>query len=164
MMKALLLTLAIFTTTLFSNELINTKAPLFFSKNINSPKKEFVKLQSEIEKGNGVVLAFFASWCAPCKKELPFLESLQTESGVAVIAISLDDRWSETEKKMVADMGFTAPVLHDKYKMISKQYKYEGKLPYTIYIDKSGLIKATSSEYSQSLQNQIKAKVISLTK
>lgn len=159
---ALIFLLLLLTSVVSAENLINTTAPNFFSKNLNSPQKEFVKLDDEIAKENGVIIAFFASWCSPCKKELPFLQSLTKELGVSLIAISVDDKWGDNENKMVVDMNFTAPVLHDKYKIISKQYDYSGQLPYSIYINKNGVIKHISSQYSPEMNNEIREKIKNL--
>ena len=141
----------------FSQTLQGTEAPLFFAKNLNSPDKKFVQLKSEFDKGNGVVLSFFASWCAPCQQELPFLEKLHEEKGVSLMVVSVDDKFTEKEVALMAKIGVNSPVFHDTYKIISKQYGFTGALPYTVYIDSKGIIQEIKTGFSYEDTTEIRA-------
>jgi thiol-disulfide isomerase/thioredoxin len=83
------------------------------------------------------VINFWATWCAPCAKELPALEKLSREMGdqVAVVAISVDSDW-EPVKKFFA-RGTALPVLLDRDKAVAKRFGTE-KFPETFLIDSSG--------------------------
>jgi thiol-disulfide isomerase/thioredoxin len=69
-------------------------------------------------EGNVVVLNFWASWCAPCKEEMPLLQQLAADArtrgdSVQVVGIGLKRDYDENARKFVADLGITFPVGRD---------------------------------------------------
>jgi cytochrome c biogenesis protein CcmG/thiol:disulfide interchange protein DsbE len=93
-------------------------------------------------RGKVVVLDFFASWCEPCKKELPELEKLHRElspSGVLFIGINLD-REQANAVEMVKRFGLTFKVLLDPEGKVAELYD-PPKMPSTYVIDKAGVLR-----------------------
>ena len=92
-------------------------------------------------KGKPVMINFFASWCLPCREEMPVIEKIVQEygpRGVVFLGVAVDD----TEKKMqdfVARYGVTFPVGLDKTSEIQKAFGLYG-IPTTYFIDKQGVI------------------------
>lgn len=161
MIKSLLFIVTFF-SLIFSDELIGTQAPKFFSRNLNSPHKEFVKLQDKVNGGNGVAISFFATWCIHCREELQFLQSTTDSLGVSLLVVSVDDQWDSTGIQLIDSLGITVPLLHDTYKIISKQFGYTGELPYTVYIDTKGVIRAITTGFSKKETENIKSILLSL--
>ena len=62
--------------SLAAEPMIGTEAPTFFAHTIEG--KPFF-LSKEIEKEQPIVLSFFATWCIPCRQELPVVDTLATE-------------------------------------------------------------------------------------
>lgn len=97
-------------------------------------------------KGKPVLINFFASWCLPCREEMPVLEKMGQEysqKGVIFLGIAIDD----TEAKMkdfVARYGVTFPVGLDKTATIQKSFGIYG-IPTTYFIDKQGVINYSHS-------------------
>ena len=97
-------------------------------------------------KGKPVLINFFASWCLPCREEMPVLEKMGQEysqKGVIFLGIAIDD----TEAKMndfVARYGVTFPVGLDKTSTIQKSFGLYG-IPTTYFIDKQGVINYSHS-------------------
>lgn len=92
-------------------------------------------------KGKPVVINFFASWCLPCREEMPVLEKIVQEyepKGVVFLGIAVDD----TEVKMkefINNYGVTFQVGLDKTTAIQKSFGLYG-IPTTYFIDKKGII------------------------
>ena len=96
-------------------------------------------------KGRVVLLNLWATWCVPCRKEMPALDRLQRQLGSAefeVVAVNLDTRDPERPKKFLADIGvaglawYADPTLASM-KGLQKLGLVTG-LPTTILIDRQG--------------------------
>ncbi len=94
-------------------------------------------------KGKPVVLNFWASWCGPCKEELPLFESTWKEykdKDVIFLGVDvMDDR--NAAEKYISDEGITYTNLHDPSGEVSNQYGVVA-LPATFFIDREGRIVA----------------------
>jgi peroxiredoxin len=95
-------------------------------------------------EGRWVVLTFFATWCGPCRMEMPTLEKLHRASNdnPAVITISVDDTLDPVEP-YVRRGGFTFPVLWDARGEAARAYKATS-IPMTVLIDPLGRIAGIS--------------------
>jgi peroxiredoxin len=91
-------------------------------------------------RGNVVVLNFWATWCKPCKEEMPALENLHKRlggKGLAVVAIS-DYEPKEKVLKFLKKFPYTFKILTDEKGKTSEAYK-AFHLPTTFVIDKEGM-------------------------
>lgn len=100
-------------------------------------------------QGKPVVLNFWASWCPPCKSEMPGFENLFKEYGndVQFIMVNLTDGGRETKDsamKYVNDMGYTFPVYFDTDMSAALAYNAVS-IPITYLIDTNGNIVAYAS-------------------
>ena len=92
-------------------------------------------------KGKPVLINFFASWCLPCREEMPAIEKIVQEyqpKGVVFLGISTDDTEANA-KDFVKKYGITFPVGVDKTTSIQKSYGLYG-IPTTYFIDKQGIV------------------------
>lgn len=94
-------------------------------------------------KGQAVILHFWASWCSPCKEELPALEKIHREfkdSGLTVLAVSIEDNADLTKMTgLAASLGATFPVYAIRRNADAERYWSLG-VPITYFINKNGSI------------------------
>lgn len=91
-------------------------------------------------RGRVVVLNFWATWCGPCREELPALEALHRElaaEGVAVVAVSLDKGSEGSVARFAEERGLTFDVLHDPGGQTEERYGVRF-YPTTLVIDRHG--------------------------
>ena len=96
-------------------------------------------------KGHPVVVNFWATWCGPCKLEMPWFQEFSQKyqpQGLVVLGLSQDDGASRDDIATAAKkVGVSYPVLlHDDADHVSKIYGGVDYLPETFYIDKSGKV------------------------
>ena len=92
-------------------------------------------------KGKPVILNFWASWCAPCREEMPFLEDFwktNKDSDVVLLGINVMDDREEAEETL-KEFGITYLNLYDPEGDIKEKYNLLA-LPVTYFIDKEGSI------------------------
>ena len=118
------------------------------SRPVNLPFKDRSgkKVQLSDHRGKVVVLNFWATWCLPCRAEMPLFVAAEKEyapRGVVVIAVSLDDR--QTRDKIpafVEEFNMTFPVWQGGSTMDLQDLKLGEALPATAFLDQSGRIVA----------------------
>jgi peroxiredoxin len=95
-------------------------------------------------KGKVVFLNFWATWCPPCKEEMPSMERLYrrySDRGFAIVAVSIDSGGAPPVAAFVKRFGLTFPVGLDSKMTVANQYTVRA-LPSTFLIDRSGTIAA----------------------
>ena len=94
--------------------------------------------------GQAVLLNFWATWCGPCKVEMPWFVELQKEygpQGLQIVGVAMDDASKEDIEKFVKEMGVNYPILVGK-ESVGDQYGGVNVLPTTFFIDRDGKIVA----------------------
>lgn len=112
-------------------------APDFTLKDL---KGKSVQLSSF--KGKVVVVDFWATWCEPCKIEMPWLVDLQKKygpQGVQVLGVAMDDADDRTIGEFARKMGVNYPVLRGTEALADLYGGLDG-LPATFFVDRSGKI------------------------
>jgi peroxiredoxin len=95
-------------------------------------------------KGKVVLLDFWATWCSPCKVEIPWFMDMQRKSkdrGLEVLGVAMDDEGWEVVKPFVAKMGVNYRILAGN-DATAQAYGGVDALPTTFLIDRTGKIAA----------------------
>ena len=115
-------------------------APNFSLKDVNG---QVVKLSDY--KGKVVLLNFWATWCGPCKIEIPWFKEFETSyknQGFAVLGVAMDDDGWEAVKPYLADKAVNYRVVVGN-EQVSMLYGDVESLPTTFVIDREGRIAST---------------------
>ena len=131
-------------------------APDFTLEDANGRKVTLSEL-----KGQVVLLNFWATWCGPCKIEMPWFVEFQRkykDRGFSVVAVSLDEEGWDVVRPYTEEMQFNFPVVVGNDEMASK-FGEMYALPTTLIIDKKGQIVATHtglinrSDYEEEIES-----------
>jgi thiol-disulfide isomerase/thioredoxin len=93
-------------------------------------------------RGKAVLLNFWATWCSPCKIEMPWFIELQKQygsQGLQIVGVAMDDSSKEDIAKFASDMGVNYPVLLGK-EAVGEAYGGVPALPETFFIGRDGKI------------------------
>jgi thiol-disulfide isomerase/thioredoxin len=116
---------------------VGTPAPDFSLSNLEGKE---VKLSQF--KGKVVLLNFWASWCVPCRSEMPTIELLHREyKDKGLVVLGIDDEESQKQAAFLQKFGFSFASLVESRKQASNLYRIGG-IPTTVLIDQLGRIKA----------------------
>lgn len=127
-----------------------------------------VKTDTLSNNGKPFIIDFFATWCKPCNRELTAInevyEDWQKETGVKVIAISIDQvQNSYKVKPLVDNHGWPYEVLLDPNGEFKRALGVQ-MIPYTLIIDGKGNIAYKHNGYSDGAEDELIEKVRELIK
>lgn len=114
-------------------------------------------------RGHPVLVNLWASWCPPCRAEMPelikFFDDHQADGLVLLAVNSADD--ANSARQFISDQKMPFPVLYDPKGTAERLFNTDG-LPSTFLIDKAGVLRfAWTGEISQSILNQQVAPLLS---
>jgi thiol-disulfide isomerase/thioredoxin len=107
---------------------------------LNSLDGSSVKLSGL--RGKAVLLNFWATWCSPCKVEMPWFVELQREygpQGFQIVGVAMDDASTDDIAKFAKDMGVNYPILLGK-EAVALSYGGVNVLPTTFFLDRNGKV------------------------
>ena len=124
----------------FAGSKIGSNAPRFFLTDINNTK---ISLNQFEEKGY-VLIDFWASWCAPCRQDFPFLKEMYSkykDKGLNIISLSRDENSEAWRKAIIKDSIelWTHASIKENNSDVEKKY-FVNAIPVKILINKEGII------------------------
>jgi peroxiredoxin len=118
---------------------VGNRAPDFTLQNLDGQNVTLSSFRGKI-----VMINFWATWCGPCKDELPYIQAVSTEwssKGVVVLAVAVKtNEQFDTVQQFISQNSYTFPVLFDSQGVADNLYG-ASTLPTTFFIDAEGIIK-----------------------
>lgn len=114
-------------------------------------------------RGDVVMINFWATWCGPCRQEMPLLNELYVRYervGFNLLGVNIDDD-SRRAMQMIEELGVTFPVLFDARKEVSKLYNVEA-MPVTVLVDREGIVRYVHLGYKPGYEDKYLDQVRSL--
>lgn len=105
-------------------------------------------------RGQVVVLNFWASWCGPCRKEMPILEQVHKQykaKGMTLVGVNVEPEAADA-LKFLKSMPVSFPILFDRDSTVSKQYQVQG-MPNTVILDRAGKVRYVHRGYQPGVEN-----------
>lgn len=134
---------------LASGLLILGLAPAAFAVSLQESAPDFTlksldggNLRLDEYRGQVVLINFWASWCGPCRQEMPLLDRLHQryeDTGFAVLGVNVEGEVAPA-REIVDKTNVSFPVLIDEGQLVSELYKLEA-MPSTVVVDRDGRIR-----------------------
>ena len=122
---------------------VNDKAPDFTLKNLQG-----TNLRLDEYRGKVVLINFWASWCGPCRQEMPLLDRIHqrySDAGFAVLGVNVEGTLAPA-KETAERTHVTFPVLIDENQKVSGLYDLQS-MPSTLVVDRDGVVRYVHHGY-----------------
>jgi peroxiredoxin len=122
---------------------VNDAAPDFTLKNL-----EGANLRLNEYRGQVVLINFWASWCGPCRQEMPLLDRIHqrySDAGFAVLGVNVEGTLAPAQET-ASKTGVTFPVLVDENQRVSELYDLES-MPSSVVVDRDGVVRYVHRGY-----------------
>ena len=136
-------------------DLIDQPAPDFALRSLDGQN---VRLSEQL--GEVVILNFWATWCGPCRQEMPLLAEIYSKyrlAGLVLLSINIDDDREEATE-MARTLKVSYPVLYDAHKEVARAYE-PSTMPVTILIDRAGAVRYISEGYKPGYERRYTEKL-----
>jgi peroxiredoxin len=138
----------------------NAQAPDFTLRQLSGPNLRLAE-----QRGRVVLVNFWATWCGPCRVELPHLSRLHDKyrgSGFTLLGVNIDED-PAVARALVGKMGLTFPVLLDSEKKVVGAYDLNA-MPATVLIDRDGRVRHLHRGYKEGVEALYEQQVRALLK
>jgi peroxiredoxin len=128
---------ALAASAIAASRLIGQPAPDFA---LRSMEGENLRLSEHL--GEVVVINFWATWCGPCRQEMPLLDDLYAKyklAGMTLLSVNIDES-SERAAEMAHTLKVSYPVLFDDRQEVSRAFEVNA-MPLTVMIDREGVVR-----------------------
>lgn len=125
---------------------------------LKSRSGENIKL-SEL-RGQVVMINFWASWCGPCRQEMPILDQLYQRyepMGFTLLGVNVEED-SAAAEKVLREIPVSFPVLYDSKNQVSENYQVRA-MPSTFLIDRDGKVRYLHKGYKPGYEDEYQQQV-----
>ncbi|WP_111641636.1 TlpA family protein disulfide reductase [Marinimicrobium alkaliphilum] len=132
-----------------------TEAPDFTLK---SASGENLRLAEQ--RGQVVMINFWASWCPPCLQEMPLLDEIYQRyqpAGFNLLGINVEQDTAAAEA-LLEELGVSFPILFDPDNQVSRDYQVQA-MPTTVLVDKNGVVRYVNRGYQPGDEDKYRAQV-----
>ena len=122
-------------------------------------------LRLKEQRGQVVLVNFWASWCGPCKQEMPHLNRLHDKyrsAGFVLLGVNIDEDPKQAQA-LATRMALKFPVLFDSDKAVSRRYALDS-MPATVIIDRDGRVRHVHRGYREGVEATYDAQIRALVK
>jgi peroxiredoxin len=154
---------ALLCATLAVSSLVGASASVAPSFSLPSRSGDMVSLESL--KGQVVMINFWASWCGPCRQEMPLLDQMYkrySSLGFTLLGVNVEADAKDAEK-WLANTPVSFPILFDKENKVSKLYDVNA-MPSTVFIDRKGNLRYLHRGYKPGDEGQYLNQIRALLK
>jgi thiol-disulfide isomerase/thioredoxin len=115
-------------------------------------------------RGKVVLLDVWASWCAPCKQELPMLDDMAGRlrgRGIEIVAVSVDDSREDAEEFLRSRKNWSLRLAHDPDGKLPSKLN-PPKMPSSYFIDRGGVIRQVNAGFEHGDERKIESRLLAL--
>ena len=130
-------------------------APIKPAPAFDLPSRDGKEVALSQFKGQVVMINFWASWCGPCRTEMPLLESIYkkyNKLGFVLLGVNVEPD-TKPAGEWLKKQPVSFPVLYDVKSEVSGAYKVVG-MPTTVWVDKKGFLRVTHQSYKPGDENE----------
>jgi peroxiredoxin len=122
--------------------------------------REGVNIKLSELRGQVVMVNFWASWCGPCRQEMPLLQQLYDRYqslGFSLLGVNVDEDKAAADK-MLSDIPVSFTILYDNRSQVSKEYQVKA-MPSTFMVDRDGRIRYLHKGYKPGYENDYQEQI-----
>jgi thiol-disulfide isomerase/thioredoxin len=140
-----------------ATELVGQPAPDFALRSWDGANMRLSEHSGEV-----VLINFWATWCGPCRQEMPLLDEIYGKyrrAGLVLFSVNLDEQNNlEAAREMAKTLRVSYPVLFDARKEVSRAYQ-ASTMPLTVLIDREGVVRYISEGYKAGYETRYTEKL-----
>jgi thiol-disulfide isomerase/thioredoxin len=138
-----------------SADIVGQPAPDFALRSMSGPSMRLSEHLGEV-----VIINFWATWCGPCRQEMPLLDELYGKyqrAGLVLLSVNIDESTAPAIE-MAQTLKVSYPVLFDARKEVSRAYDVSA-MPVTVLVDRAGVIRYVSEGYKPGYEKRYTEKL-----
>lgn len=106
-------------------------------------------------RGQVVMINFWATWCGPCRQEMPKLDEIFARyepAGFALLGVNIDEDSAQAQR-LADELGVTFPLLFDDEQSVSRLYDVQA-MPMTVMVDRDGEVRSVHYGYRPGMEQR----------